>query len=40
MALSFYADSKRVSNRRIKEKLGVKLLYPSYRDGLVALLKP
>jgi nucleoside-diphosphate-sugar epimerase len=39
MALSFYADSKRVSNRRIKEKLGVKLLYPSYRDGLVALLK-
>jgi nucleoside-diphosphate-sugar epimerase len=39
MALSFYADSKRVSNRRIKEKLGVRLLYPSYRDGLVALLK-
>ena len=39
MALSFYADNKRVSNRRIKEKLGVKLLYPSYRDGLVALLK-
>ena len=39
MALSFYADSKRVSNRRIKEKLRVKLLYPSYRDGLAALLK-
>jgi len=38
MALSFYADNKRVSNRRIKEELGVSLLYPSYRDGLRALL--
>jgi len=39
MALSFYADNKRVSNRRIKEELGVTLLYPGYRDGLRALLK-
>ena len=39
MARSFYADNKRVSNRRIKEELGVSLLYPSYRDGLAALLK-
>jgi nucleoside-diphosphate-sugar epimerase len=38
MALSFYADNKRVSNGRIKEELGVNLLYPSYRDGLRALL--
>ena len=38
MALSFYADNKRVSNRRIKEELGVNLLYPGYRDGLRALL--
>ncbi|WP_395689052.1 SDR family oxidoreductase [Aestuariivirga sp.] len=37
MALSFYADSKRVSNRRIKTELGVKLAYPSYREGLTAL---
>lgn len=37
MARSFYADSKRVSNRRIKEKLGVKLTYPTYREGLKAL---
>ncbi len=37
MARSFYADSKRVSNRRIKEELGVKLAYPSYREGLRAL---
>jgi nucleoside-diphosphate-sugar epimerase len=39
MALSFYADNKRVSNRRMKEELGVSLLYPGYRDGLRALLK-
>lgn len=37
MARSFYADNKRVSNRRIKEELGVRLRYPSYRDGLSAL---
>jgi nucleoside-diphosphate-sugar epimerase len=38
MARSFYDDSKRVSNRRIKEELGVRLRYPSYREGLAALL--
>jgi nucleoside-diphosphate-sugar epimerase len=38
MAKSFYAESKRVSNRRMKEELGYKLLYPTYREGLTALL--
>jgi len=38
MGLSFYADNKRVSNRRIKNELGISLRYPSYRDGLTALL--
>lgn len=38
MARSFYAESKRVSNARIKSELGVQLLYPTYRDGLQALL--
>ncbi|WP_172298080.1 SDR family oxidoreductase [Pseudoruegeria sp. HB172150] len=38
MARSFYAESKRVTNDRIKEELGVKLKYPTYRDGLAALL--
>ncbi len=38
MARSFYDDSKRVSNRRIKEELGVSLRYPSYREGLAALV--
>jgi nucleoside-diphosphate-sugar epimerase len=37
MAASFYAECKRVSNRRIKEELGVALRYPSYREGLRAL---
>ena len=39
MARSFYAESKRVSNRRIKEDLGVTLSYPDYRAGLAALLE-
>ena len=34
---SFYADNKRVDNRRIKERLGVRLRYPNYRQGLRAL---
>ncbi|MCF1708323.1 SDR family oxidoreductase [Tabrizicola sp. J26] len=38
MARSFYAESKRVRNDRIKERLGVRLLYPTYREGLRSLL--
>lgn len=38
MARSFYADSKRVANGRIKAELGYALRYPSYREGLQALL--
>lgn len=38
MARSFYAESKKVSNTRIKEELGVRLAYPDYRAGLAALL--
>ncbi|MEO0390052.1 MAG: SDR family oxidoreductase [Pseudomonadota bacterium] len=38
MARSFYAESKRVQNKRIKTDLGVQLLYPSYKDGLNALI--
>jgi nucleoside-diphosphate-sugar epimerase len=37
MALSFYADNKRVSNRRMKEALGVRLRYPTYKEGLQAI---
>lgn len=38
MARSFYAESKRVKNDRIKSELGIQLLYPDYRAGLRALL--
>src|SRR5690606_1827251 len=38
MARSFYAECKRVSNRRVKEELGVQLAYPDYRSGLAAIL--
>ena len=39
MARSFYADSKRVSNRRIVEELGVSLAYPDHISGLKAILE-
>ena len=39
MARSFYAESKRVRNDRIKEELGVRLIHPDYRSGLRALLR-
>lgn len=38
MARSFYAESKRVRNDRIKDELGVDLIYPTYREGLAAML--
>lgn len=38
MARSFYSESKRVSNRRLREELGVALAYPTYREGLEATL--
>jgi nucleoside-diphosphate-sugar epimerase len=38
MARSFYAESKRVRNDRIKSELGVTLKFPDYRSGLAALL--
>lgn len=37
MAMSFYADNKRVSNRLMKERLLPRLAYPTYREGLRAL---
>jgi len=37
MALSFYAESKRARNDKMKRELGLRLRYPSYREGLRAL---
>lgn len=38
MARSFYTDNKRVSNARMKRVLNVTLAYPTYREGLDAIL--
>lgn len=38
MARSFYSGNKRIRNDKIKRELGVLLKYPTYRDGLRALL--
>ncbi len=38
MARSFYEENRRVSNRRIREELGVRLNHPTYREGLAAIL--
>jgi nucleoside-diphosphate-sugar epimerase len=38
MALSFWRECRRVHNDALKRTLGVRLLYPTYREGLRALL--
>ena len=38
MARSFYEGSRRIANARIKSELGVKLRYPTYREGLASLI--
>ena len=39
MARTFWQDNRRVRNDRIKDALGVRLLYPDYRAGLRAILE-
>ena len=39
MARSFYLDCRRVSNKRLREELGVALAYPTYKEGLRALVE-
>lgn len=39
MARSFYGESKRVRNDRIKDELGVVLKFPDYKAGLQDLLR-
>jgi nucleoside-diphosphate-sugar epimerase len=36
MARSFYGENKRVSNRLIREDLGYRLAFPTYREGIRA----
>jgi len=40
MAKSFYVENKRVSNARMHRDLGLELKFPSYRQGLRAILAP
>ena len=39
MARSFYEGNRRIANKLIKSELGVRLAFPTYRDGLAAILK-
>lgn len=39
MARSFYSECKRVSNARLKAATGWRPAFPSYREGLAAILK-
>jgi len=39
MAREFWADNKRIDNQRMKNELGVKLRYPTYRQGLDAIFE-
>jgi hypothetical protein len=34
--LPYLSESKRVDNRKMREELGVKLLYPTLESGLAA----
>jgi hypothetical protein len=38
MAATFWSECRRVSNQKIKTELGVVLHYPTYREGLRAML--
>ena len=38
MALSFYSECKRVSSQRTRERLGWVPRYPTYREGLMAIM--
>lgn len=37
MSRSFYQENKRLLNYKLKMELGIKLVYPTYREGLQAL---
>jgi nucleoside-diphosphate-sugar epimerase len=39
MAQEFYNNNRRVSNKKIKDKLGVILKFPTYKEGLLELSK-
>ncbi len=38
MARSFWADNRKVASAKTKAALGIEWLYPTYREGLRAIL--
>ena len=38
MARSFWAENRKVSSRRTQQELGLRWRYPTYREGLRAIL--
>lgn len=38
MARSFWAENRKVASRKTQEALGLRWLFPSYREGLTAIL--
>ena len=38
MARSFWAENRKVGNAKTKAALGIEWLYPTYREGLRAIL--
>jgi nucleoside-diphosphate-sugar epimerase len=38
MSRTFFSENKRVRNYRLRDRLGVRLRYPSYHEGLTALM--
>jgi hypothetical protein len=39
LLLSYFSESRRLDNRRMRERLGVNLLYPDLVSGLAACKK-
>ncbi len=39
MAKSFYKEEKKVSNKKLKDELGYKLMFPSFKEGLSSIHK-
>ena len=39
MAKSFYKEEKKVSNKKLKDELGYKLMFPSFKEGLFSIHK-
>jgi len=39
MAKEFYKSNRRISNQKIKNELGINLIYPTYKEGILKLFK-